>query len=71
MQDSLVLEQPHEAVGETGAELARVELLGQTEEGTRVPVKVDCVENGGRFLKLVLLEIVIQTTAWSSEMCAS
>lgn len=65
-QDSLVLEQPQEAVGQAGTEPARVQLLGQTEERSWVAVEVGSVKDGRGLGQLVLLEIVIQTTPWGS-----
>ena len=63
-EDSLVLEQSHEAVGQTGAVAAWVQLLGQAEEWPRVPVEVCSLKNSRGLRELILLEIVVQTTPW-------
>ena len=63
-QQSLVLQQPDEAVHGVGGVPARVEFLRQGEEGPRVVAEEVDVEDGRRLGDVVLPEIVVETCAW-------
>ena len=63
-QNSFVLQQSHEAVGQAGRVLARVQLLGQAEERLRVAGEVRHVKHCGRVREVILLKVVVETGSW-------
>ena len=63
-QYSFLLQQTHKVVYSVGLVLARIELLGQSEERLRVPGEEANIKYGSGIRDPILLEVVIETSAW-------
>ena len=64
-QYSLLLQQMHKVVHSVGLVLARIELLGQSEERLRVSREKPNIKNGSGIRDPILFEVVIETSAWA------
>lgn len=66
-KQAFVMKHADEVVYVVGPVAARIQHLGQREEGLRVIGEVVDVENGFWVRDVVLLQVGIETCAWSSE----
>lgn len=67
-QLTLLMQQPNKVVRQVGLEVSGIQLFGQGEEGIWVSVEKVDVEYGLGVWQVVLLQVVIETTAWRPEI---
>lgn len=60
----LLVQQTHEVVCQVGLVVPRIQLFGQGEEGDGVSVKEADFKYGFGIREVVLLQVVVETTAW-------
>lgn len=63
---TLVVKQTHKIVCQIGLVIARIQLLGQGKEGSRVVMEIVNLKYGFCIRQVILLEVVIETTPWGS-----